>query len=161
LGVSEDCDINGIPDECDIAAGAADADGDGIPDVCAGQNFIRGECNGDDSITIADAIFLLGFLFNSGPAPTCQDACDINDDSGIDIGDGVYLLAYLFNDGFTPGCLDAADTNDDGGVNISDAVTLLAVLFSGAAPLPEPVGSCGQDPTDDALECEDSGDSCL
>ena len=102
LGVSEDCDINGIPDECDIAAGAADADGDGIPDVCTGQNFIRGECNGDDSITIADAIFLLGFLFNSGPAPTCQDACDINDDSGIDIGDGVYLLAYLFSAGPNP-----------------------------------------------------------
>ena len=102
LGVSEDCDENGIPDECDIAAGAADADGDGIPDVCAGQNFIRGECNGDDSISIADAIFLLGFLFNSGPAPTCQDACDINDDSGIDIGDGVYLLAYLFSGAAAP-----------------------------------------------------------
>ncbi|MGE4615322.1 MAG: hypothetical protein AAEJ46_13390 [Planctomycetota bacterium] len=101
-GFADDCDINGIPDECDIAAGAADADGDGIPDVCTGQNFIRGECNGDDSITIADAIFLLGFLFNSGPAPTCQDACDINDDSGIDISDGVYLLAYLFSAGPNP-----------------------------------------------------------
>ncbi|MEO2159411.1 MAG: hypothetical protein ABGX31_08755, partial [bacterium] len=66
------------------------------------QNFIRGECNGDDSISIADAIFLLGFLFNSGPAPTCHDACDINDDSGIDISDGVYLLAYLFSAGPNP-----------------------------------------------------------
>ena len=102
LGVSEDCDENEVPDECDIAAGAPDTDGDGIPDICAGQNFIRGECNGDDSITIADAIFLLGFLFNSGPAPTCQDACDINDDSGIDIGGGVYLLAYLFSAGPNP-----------------------------------------------------------
>jgi hypothetical protein len=102
VGISEDCDENEVPDECDIAGGAADADGDGILDICAGQNFIRGECNGDDSITIADAIFLLGFLFNSGPAPTCQDACDINDDSGIDIGDGVYLLTYLFNNGPNP-----------------------------------------------------------
>ena len=86
---------------------------------------------------------------------------ELNGDGNTNIADAVFLLAYLFNNGFTPGCLDAADTNDDGGINISDAVTLLAVLFSGAPPLPEPVGSCGQDPTDDALECEDSGDSCL
>jgi hypothetical protein len=86
---------------------------------------------------------------------------ELNGDGNTNIADAVFLLAYLFNNGFTPGCLDAADTNDDGGVNISDAVTLLAVLFSGAPPLPEPIGSCGPDPTDDALECEDSGDSCL
>lgn len=86
---------------------------------------------------------------------------ELNGDGNTNIADAVFLLAYLFNNGFTPGCLDAADTNDDGAVNISDAVTLLAVLFSGAPPLPEPIGSCGQDPTDDALECEDSGDSCL
>ncbi|HIN80619.1 MAG TPA: hypothetical protein EYN00_06050 [Planctomycetes bacterium] len=96
--------------------------------LTASGAFIRGELNGDGNTNIADAVFLLAYLFNGGP---------------------------------TPGCLDAADTNDDGGVNISDAVTLLAVLFNGASPFPEPVGSCGQDPTADALECEDSGSSCL
>ena len=33
-GTSLDCDANGIPDECDIAAGASDCDADGIPDAC-------------------------------------------------------------------------------------------------------------------------------
>ncbi|MDB4780253.1 VCBS repeat-containing protein [Planctomycetota bacterium] len=29
-----DCDANGVPDDCDIAAGAADCDADGVLDIC-------------------------------------------------------------------------------------------------------------------------------
>lgn len=121
-----------------------DVNGDGSLDIVAG-NYDQSTVSYYLNLTVSGA-------FRRG---------ELNGDGNTNIADAVFLLAYLFNDGLTPGCLDAADTNDDGGVNISDAVTLLAVLFSGAAPLPEPVGSCGQDPTDDALECEDSGDSCL
>jgi hypothetical protein len=102
LGVSEDCDENEVPDECDIADGAPDENSDGVPDVCEGDPFIRGECNGDAAIDLGDGIFLLAFLFNGGPASTCADASDINDDSNVDIGDGVYLLAYLFSAGPNP-----------------------------------------------------------
>jgi hypothetical protein len=121
-----------------------DVDEDGSLDIVAG-NYDQSTVSYYLNLTVSGA-------FRRG---------ELNGDGNTNIADAVFLLAYLFNDGLTPGCLDAADTNDDGGVNISDAVTLLAVLFSGAGPLPEPVGSCGQDPTDDALECEDSGDSCL
>ncbi len=92
-----DCNENLLLDSCDIASGSSnDADGSGIPDECEDTPFIRGECNGDDAISIADAIFLLSFLFNGGAASTCQDASDLNDDGGIDIGDAVNLLSYLF-----------------------------------------------------------------
>lgn len=121
-----------------------DVNGDGSLDIIAG-NY--------DQSTVS---YYLNLTFNGA-----FRRGELNGDGNTNIADAVFLLAYLFNNGFTPGCLDAADTNDDGGVNISDAVTLLAVLFSGAPPLPEPVGSCGPDPTDDVLECEDSGDSCL
>ena len=35
MGVSQDCNKNAVPDDCDIADGtSADEDGDGIPDEC-------------------------------------------------------------------------------------------------------------------------------
>jgi hypothetical protein len=60
--------------------------------------FIRGECNGDTMVDIADAIFLLAYLFPSGPPPAlpCVDACDANDDASLNIADAVALLAALF-----------------------------------------------------------------
>lgn len=60
--------------------------------------FVRGECNDDGSVNIADAIQLLAFLFPSGPPPTpsCLDACDANDDAMINIADAIALLSALF-----------------------------------------------------------------
>ena len=124
LGVSEDCDGNDTPDECDIAAGSPDENSDGVPDICEGDPFIRGECNGDASIDVADGIFLLAFLFTGGLASTCQDASDVNDDGGIDIADAINLLAYLFTAGDFP---------------------------------PAPFPTCGPDPTEDLLGCENFG----
>ncbi|MEE2882216.1 MAG: hypothetical protein VYD70_00660, partial [Planctomycetota bacterium] len=86
---------------------------------------------------------------------------DVNTDGSTNVADAIFLLAFLFSGGPVPGCMDASDINDDGTTNISDAITLLAVLFSGGGPTPEPVGSCGLDPTQDNLDCLNSGDSCL
>ncbi len=64
--------------------------------------FVRGDTNNDDTIDIADAIWLLNYLFQGGPAPACLDAGDTNDDTGIDIGDSVYLMNYQFISGPPP-----------------------------------------------------------
>ena len=85
---------------------------------------------------------------------------DVNTDGSTNVADVIFLLAFLFSGGAVPGCMDAGDINDDGSNNISDAITLLAVLFSGGGPTPAPVGSCGLDPTQDNLDCLDSGESC-
>ncbi|MGE3165334.1 MAG: hypothetical protein AB7O52_10555 [Planctomycetota bacterium] len=95
--------------------------------------FIRGNCNGDLTTNIADAIFLLGALFPGpgGPNPTpCRDGCDCNDDGQINIADAVALLGSLFG---TP-----------------------------AVPLPSPnaAGGCGLDPTNDVLDCAVAQASC-
>ena len=37
--------------------------------------------------------------------------------------------------------------------DLTDAIAILRRLFAGGAPLPGP-GSCGADPTPDALDCE-------
>lgn len=64
----------------------------------SGAEFVRGDCNNDGMVNIADAIFLLSVLFPTGvPAvPDCDDACDSNDDGTSNIADAVAALAALF-----------------------------------------------------------------
>jgi len=64
--------------------------------------FLRGEINGDTSVNIADAMFLLTQLFSGGPAGTCADASDVNDDGSVNLADPIRLLAYLFSGGEVP-----------------------------------------------------------
>ena len=58
--------------------------------------FKRGDTNTDNTIDIADAIFVLSYLFAEGPPPTCLDAADTNDDRAVDIADAVAVLSHLF-----------------------------------------------------------------
>ena len=66
------------------------------------EPFIRGDTNGSGGVDIADSIYLLAFLFQSGAPVTTQAAGDINSDGNTDIADVVYLLTYLFNSGTPP-----------------------------------------------------------
>lgn len=56
----------------------------------------RGDCNLDGGFDLADAIALLGFLFNSSVPPSCELACDVNDDELVNIADAIYALGSLF-----------------------------------------------------------------
>lgn len=64
--------------------------------------FRRGDCDGDGSTGIADAIGLLGLLFSGADAPPCLDACDIHDDGSVNLADAIQLLGYLFSGGLPP-----------------------------------------------------------
>ena len=65
--------------------------------------FIRGDCNGDAGINIADAIFILTQLFGQNPPlRPCDVACDTNGDDNKDIADSIYLLNFLFVQGAPP-----------------------------------------------------------
>ncbi len=61
--------------------------------------FIRGDCNSNEAVNIADAAAQVGLLFLSDddhfPAP-CHDACDADDTGALNVTDVVYLLNYLF-----------------------------------------------------------------
>jgi len=63
---------------------------------CTERRFRRGDPNADGTIDLADAIFLLSFLFRSGSVPSCEDAADANDDGDLDLSDPLALLAHLF-----------------------------------------------------------------
>jgi len=70
-----------------------------------GYWYIRGDVNRDRVVDIADAVYLINYLFISGPSPDIFESGDVNGDDQIDIADVVYLINYLFISGPEPvGC---------------------------------------------------------
>jgi len=66
-----------------------------------------GDCTLDYQITVSDAIFLLNYLYHSGPPPDPYCVGNVNGDTIIDIGDAMYILNFLFHNGPPPqdGCI--------------------------------------------------------
>jgi len=64
------------------------------------REFVRGDTNKDGREGLADAVYLLNFLYASTPrpAPDCADALDVNDDGRLGVADAIYLLYHLFID---------------------------------------------------------------
>ncbi len=81
-------------------------------DVCDGtwsteiftlQVFQRGDVNADGLIDVGDPIYVLNYLFKSGPEPIpVLAAGDANCDEIVDLGDAIRLLNYLFKAGSAP-----------------------------------------------------------
>lgn len=67
-----------------------------------GATFRRADSDGNGRVNLTDPIFILNYLFISGPAPRCSDAADANDDSRLNLTDAVYTLNYLFLAGPPP-----------------------------------------------------------
>ncbi|MCK4385295.1 MAG: hypothetical protein KAW52_03440 [candidate division Zixibacteria bacterium] len=66
--------------------------------------FIYGDANGDSLIDVTDVVFLINYLFESGPPPYPLAAGDCDCSGALDIVDVVYLINYLFSDGPVPDC---------------------------------------------------------
>jgi hypothetical protein len=66
--------------------------------------ILRGDANGDDAIDLADAVYLVNYLFIGGPAPEPIEAGDANCSGGVDLADAVYIVNWLFIGGPPPGC---------------------------------------------------------
>ena len=61
--------------------------------------FLRGDCNDDGAVNIADATCALTWLFAVGPEPGCLAAVNTNGDDKVNIADPVSLLNFLFGGG--------------------------------------------------------------
>jgi hypothetical protein len=67
-----------------------------------------GDANGDATINISDAVYLIAYIFASGSTPGPCGAADglgdANGDGTVNISDAVYLIAYIFSGGLAPHC---------------------------------------------------------
>lgn len=66
--------------------------------------LMRGDANGDGEITIADAVYLIRYLFQGGSSPEPIQIGDANCNSEVNIVDVVYLINYIFRGGPPPNC---------------------------------------------------------
>jgi len=75
------------------------------PDVIGGtldiHYSVRGDANLSGGISIADAIFIIDFVFGGGPTPSLYNG-DANGDLTISVADAVYLITYIFGGGPPP-----------------------------------------------------------
>ena len=68
--------------------------------------YVAGDANGNQVVDVADAIYLLNYLYKGGSAPEPPASGDANADCAIDVADVIYLLNYLYKGGDAPrqGC---------------------------------------------------------
>ena len=65
-----------------------------------GSGWICGDIDNDgEGPNIGDLVYLVDYMFNSGPSPVFEDAANVDGTGGIDIGDLVHLVDYMFNSG--------------------------------------------------------------
>ncbi len=62
-------------------------------------NFVRGDVDVDGELNLADALAILGHLFQRRAAPTCAKAADVNDDGRLNVSDAIVVLLRLFAGG--------------------------------------------------------------
>jgi hypothetical protein len=65
---------------------------------------VCGDASGDGVVDIADVVYLINYIFKSGPAPRPAAAADANGDLETSIADAVYLITYIFKGGPAPNC---------------------------------------------------------
>ncbi|MCK5126165.1 MAG: hypothetical protein KAR42_07905 [candidate division Zixibacteria bacterium] len=66
--------------------------------------YVCGDANGDSEVNVADAVFLINYVFKGGPAPEPEESGDANGDGSADVGDAVYIVNYAFRGGPEPVC---------------------------------------------------------
>ena len=94
--------------------------------------------------------------FVGGPKKPMLHRGDADQNAKLELTDAVRILGFLFLGGPPPSCMDAGDSDDNGLLQLTDAVRILGFLFLGQAP-PAPPGPpsdpCGEDTTEDELDC--------
>jgi hypothetical protein len=67
-----------------------------VPVIC-------GDVNNDGIVNVGDIVYLVSYLYKSGPAPIPMPCVgDVNNDDIVNVGDIVYLVSYLYKGGPAP-----------------------------------------------------------
>ena len=69
------------------------------------SKYIDGDANADTEVNIADAVYVLNYIFRRGQPPQPTEAAgDANCDGAANVGDVVFVITYVFNGGQGPAC---------------------------------------------------------
>lgn len=77
---------------------------------CYPMRVVCGDPNGDGSVNITDAVFMINYIFKGGPSPDPWQLGDANLDGGLNVGDAIYLVQAAFGIGPMPECPDVPPT---------------------------------------------------
>ena len=61
-----------------------------------------GDANGDEAVNLADAVYVINYVFKGGPPPDPLASGDANLDGAVNLADAVYLINYIFKGGQPP-----------------------------------------------------------
>jgi hypothetical protein len=61
-----------------------------------------GDANNDNGINVGDAVYVINYVFKSGPAPAAWKAGDANCDGLVNVGDAVRLINHVFKGAPSP-----------------------------------------------------------
>lgn len=64
--------------------------------------YLLGDVNIDRKIDLGDVVYLINFLYKSGPAPYILILGDTNRDGAVELGDLVLLISFLYQGGSPP-----------------------------------------------------------
>ncbi|MBD3217046.1 MAG: hypothetical protein GF310_02130 [candidate division Zixibacteria bacterium] len=73
------------------------------------RGYVCGDATIDGVVNVSDAVYIINYVFISGPAPDPIEAGDTNCDSNCNVSDAVQIINYVFIGGNTP-----CDTDGDG-----------------------------------------------
>lgn len=63
-----------------------------------------GDANGDGLVNIADAVYIITYVFRGGLPPFEDKCADANNDYSVNVGDAIYLVNYVFRQYTAPEC---------------------------------------------------------
>jgi hypothetical protein len=85
--------------------------------ACIDENatvYVCGDATGSGTITLADIVYLVNYVYRGGPAPEPVWVGDVDGNSGITSADVIYLVNYMFKGGPAPVC-SGSSTGPGGG----------------------------------------------
>ena len=67
-----------------------------------------GDANVDSDVNVGDVVYLINYIFKSGPEPAVPNWADANADCLVNVGDAVFLVNFVFSGGPAPplGCVE-------------------------------------------------------
>jgi len=73
-----------------------------VPALEQVRSYLPGDANGDNTVDLSDAVYLVNYVFKDGAAPSRASAADANCDDVLNLADAVFLIAYIFHSGPPP-----------------------------------------------------------